>query len=328
MRFQPSDAAVALRDATHDLLTAEVPPAVVRAGWPDGDIEVVRTAWRKLAESGAVGALVPDSEGGLGLDEEALVPTLECLGYAGLPMPVVETIAVAAPLLAGRAWLPDVLAGRATVAIPSPGSALVGYGQDCELVAVVSDQAVRLYELAEARLEPVASIDGGRRLARLLETRDGTVLTDDPDDVSRAHLRGVVGTAAVLVGLSRRMLDLTVGHVTHREQFGVPIGSFQAVKHALASALLSVRFARPAVLAAGWALAADAADAGLHASAAKALASEAAVLVARTALQCHGAMGYTTEYDLHLFAKRAWATAPTWGDAAAHRDRVAARLGL
>jgi alkylation response protein AidB-like acyl-CoA dehydrogenase len=82
------------------------------------------------------------------------------------------------------------------------------------------------------------------------------------------------------------------------------------------------------VLAAGWALATDAPDVATHASAAKALASEAALLVARTALQCHGAIGYTTEHDLHLFAKRAWATAPTWGDAAWHRRRIAAYLGL
>jgi hypothetical protein len=146
--------------------------------------------------------------------------------------------------------------------------------------------------------------------------------------MAAAYLRGVVGTAALLVGLSRRMLDLTVGYVRQREQFGVPIGSFQAVKHALASALLSLRFARPAVLAAGWALASETADAATYASAAKALASETALLVARTALQCHGAIGYTTEYDLHLFAKRAWATAPTWGSAEEHRRRIGTQLGL
>jgi alkylation response protein AidB-like acyl-CoA dehydrogenase len=76
------------------------------------------------------------------------------------------------------------------------------------------------------------------------------------------------------------------------------------------------------VLAAGWAQSAGADDAAVQTSAAKVLASDAALLVARTSIQCHGAMGYTTEYDLHLFAKRAWALAPSWGSAAWHRARI------
>jgi alkylation response protein AidB-like acyl-CoA dehydrogenase len=122
------------------------------------------------------------------------------------------------------------------------------------------------------------------------------------------------------------MLDLTVDYVRNREQFGAPIGSFQAVKHALASALVAVEFAEPAVLAAAWAQSAG--DGERETALAKVLASDATRLVARTAIQCHGAMGYTTEYDLHLFAKRAWALAADWGDAAAHRSRLADALGV
>jgi alkylation response protein AidB-like acyl-CoA dehydrogenase len=114
--------------------------------------------------------------------------------------------------------------------------------------------------------------------------------------------------------------------VRGREQYGVPIGSFQAVKHALASALVAVEFAEPAVLAAGWAQSTGGGE--REASLAKVLASDAAHLLARTAIQCHGAMGYTTEYDLHLFAKRAWALAASWGDAASHRARLAGALGV
>jgi alkylation response protein AidB-like acyl-CoA dehydrogenase len=82
------------------------------------------------------------------------------------------------------------------------------------------------------------------------------------------------------------------------------------------------------VLAAGWAQACAAADAAEQTSVAKVLASDAATTVARAAIQCHGAIGYTTEYDLHLFAKRAWALAPSWGSASWHRRRLAAGLGL
>jgi alkylation response protein AidB-like acyl-CoA dehydrogenase len=124
------------------------------------------------------------------------------------------------------------------------------------------------------------------------------------------------------------MLTMTIGHVNSRRQFGVPVGSFQAVKHQLADAYLVIEFARPAVLAAGWAQAAAAGDAAEQTSIAKVLASDAAVSVARAAIQCHGAIGYTTEYDLHLFVKRAWALAASWGSASWHRRRLAAALGL
>jgi Acyl-CoA dehydrogenase, C-terminal domain len=92
--------------------------------------------------------------------------------------------------------------------------------------------------------------------------------------------------------------------------------------------LVAVEFARPAVLAAAWAQAAGAPDAAAQVSAAKVLASDAARLVARTALQCHGAIGYTTEYDLHLYAKRAWALIPAWGSPDWHRARLATYLGV
>ena len=138
----------------------------------------------------------------------------------------------------------------------------------------------------------------------------------------------MLATAAMLNGLSARMLDITVGYVKEREQFGQPVGGFQAIKHALANALVAAEFARPAALAAAWAHAHGEPGAAAGASMAKVLAADAARLVARTAIQCHGAIGYTTEYDLHLFAKRAWALIPSWGTPEWHRARLAEHLGL
>jgi alkylation response protein AidB-like acyl-CoA dehydrogenase len=119
------------------------------------------------------------------------------------------------------------------------------------------------------------------------------------------------------------MLDMTVEYVIERQQFGVAVGSFQAVKHHLADARIALEFARPLVYRAAWSLATDDPDCEVHASMAKAMASDAALLAGRKALQCHGAIGYSFEYDLHLFMKRAWALASTWGDARAHRSRLA-----
>jgi len=140
--------------------------------------------------------------------------------------------------------------------------------------------------------------------------------------------RAALGAAAQLIGLAQTMLDLAVAHVRDRHQFGAPVGSFQAVKHQLADALTELAFARPAVYAATWSVAHDLPSRAEDVSTAKALASEAALFVGRRALQCHGAIGYTVEHDLHLYMKRAWALARAHGDAAWHRRRLASILGI
>jgi alkylation response protein AidB-like acyl-CoA dehydrogenase len=138
------------------------------------------------------------------------------------------------------------------------------------------------------------------------------------DDADLAAL----GAAAQLVGLGQRMLDMTVDYAKQREQFGVPIGSFQAVKHHLADALKELAFARPAVRRAAATLAPP------DVSMAKAMASDAASFSARQALQCHGAIGYTVEHDLHRFLQQTWKLARTFGDAAWHRERIANHLEI
>lgn len=334
MRFCLDETALALRDAASGLLAAEVTPAVIRDGWPGGTGKLVAAAWQRLAAVGALGTLVPEERDGLGLDENSLVPLLEEVGRSGLPGPAAETVAVAAPLLAGH-HLAGLLAGEVMVTAQLTGGDLVPYGLGqpgaaAPLVVLRDGLALRLYERGELDLEPVTAVDGSLSAARLARRPDagGTLLTDDPAVVEAAWRRGVLATSALLTGLSRRMLDLTVGYVKQREQYGVPIGSFQAVKHALANALVAVEFARPLVLAAAWYQAAGADEAAAHVSAAKAAASDAAALVARTAIQCHGAIGYTTEYELHLYAKRAWALIPAWGSPDWHRDRLATLLGV
>jgi alkylation response protein AidB-like acyl-CoA dehydrogenase len=333
MEFAVADEAAALRDAVDELLTARATTALIRSAWGTGPHADVRAVWRGLADVGVTGALVPEAAGGLGLDENALVPVLERLGYSGLPGPVVETVAVAAPLLAaaGHPALPDVVSGAALITAHLGASAtaaqLVPYLQMADYVLLRGDDdALRLYARGDLDAEPVRAVDGSRQLARLRATpAGGTVVAAGAD---AAWQRAVLGTAATLVGLAARMLSMTVEYVGSRRQFGVPVGSFQAVKHRLADAYVAVEFARPAVLAAGWAQAVAAADAGEQTSVAKVLASDAATAVAAAALQCHGAIGYTTEYDLHLFAKRAWALASSWGSASWHRRRLAAILNL
>jgi len=183
--------------------------------------------------------------------------------------------------------------------------------------------AAQVGPAADSPTRPATADDrAGRSMSQAEE-----VVTADPAVIELARDRGALGTAALLVGLGQAMLDMTVAYVRERQQFSVPIGSFQAVKHHLADAALALEFARPAVWRAAWSVAHHEPTCARDASMAKAMASDAAQLVGRKALQCHGAIGYTVEADLHLYLKRTWALARSWGDSAHHTDRVAAALG-
>jgi alkylation response protein AidB-like acyl-CoA dehydrogenase len=319
VRFALTDEQVDMRDAVRDLLAKECPPAVVRAAWDAPVGELDRGVWDSLDAMGVLGLLVPEADGGLGLDETWVVPILEEAGRVALPHPLVETALVAAPLLGlSGGMVATDLGGPLVPAAADADTLLLRWGHT--LVRVDRDGA---------DLTPVATVDGARRGASVAHTdTTGEPLTEDPAVVDLALDRGALGTAALLVGLGQAMVDLTVGYVTERKQFGVPIGSFQAVKHHLANAALALEFARPAVARAAWSMAQGEPTRARDVSMAKVLATEAADTAGRAALQCHGAIGYTVEADLHLFQKRAWALARSWGDTAHHTDRVAAALQL
>jgi alkylation response protein AidB-like acyl-CoA dehydrogenase len=324
MHFGFDDDQLAFRDAVRDLLDKECTPAAVRAAWdaPPGGLD--RGVWERLTDMGVPATLVPADAGGLGLDERSLVLVLEEAGRAALPHPLVETAAIAAPLVAGDA----LGAGLVATDLGGPHVACAA-DADRLLLHDAGSGALHLVDPAAAALTPVATVDGARRAATVdWQPSPETVVTDDPAAVALAFDRGAFGTAALLVGLGQRMLDLTVAYVSERRQFGVPVGSFQAVKHHLADALKELAFARPAVHRAAHTLATGDPDRARDVSMAKAMASDAARFVGRQALQCHGAIGYTVEHDLHLYLKRTWALAAAWGDAAWHRDRVAGAIGL
>jgi alkylation response protein AidB-like acyl-CoA dehydrogenase len=361
MRFAFTDDQLLFRDTVRDLLAKECQPEQVRYAWVDDDGRL-RDVWDALGEMGVLGVQVPETSGGLGLTELDLVLLLEETGRVALPDPIVETAAVAAPLLAEVAaqvladaasqpaalttgsaatgewvapWLTRLAGGGAIVAVALGDSPLVSHGIDADLlIGVHPDRPGRLVAVDGTKVDGVAqpSVDGARTLATVdWAATDEVVLAEGPAAdalIARALDRGALGTAAQLLGLGNQLLDLTVAYVKERQQFGVPIGSFQAIKHHLADALLALEFARPVVYGAAWALAdqsgaVPAGHASRAASHAKVAASDAARLVGRQALQCHGAIGYTVEYDLHLYLKRVWALSQAFGGADHHRRRVA-----
>jgi alkylation response protein AidB-like acyl-CoA dehydrogenase len=128
--------------------------------------------------------------------------------------------------------------------------------------------------------------------------------------------------AAQMLGATERMLSMAADYAKTRKQFGQPIGSFQAVKHLLANVAVRLEFARPVVWRAAYALHHGHPHAPTHVSHAKLAATDAAMLAAETAIQVHGAMGYTYEVDLHYWMKRTWALAGAWGDVSFHQQRV------
>ena len=135
--------------------------------------------------------------------------------------------------------------------------------------------------------------------------------------------RAAVMSSAEMLGAARRCLDMSVEYAKVREQFGQPIGSFQAIRHRCAEMLLEVENAHAAVYYAAWALTAGAEDAAIASSICKAYVSEAARKVCGDAIQVHGGIGFTWEYDLHLYMKRAKALEPLYGDAEYHRELIA-----
>ncbi|MEY2473987.1 MAG: hypothetical protein QOK28_3316 [Actinomycetota bacterium] len=315
MNFALSDDQAAFRDAARDLFAKEMTPADVRAAAAAPAGELDRGVWASLDTMGVLALLVPEADGGLGLDESFLIPILEEAGRVALPHPLVESAMVAAPLVGAVGMVSSDLGG------PN-----VACAADADRFLLKRGASLVLVERGDVSLTPLPTVDAARRAARVESGLAGRIVSSKKSVIELALDRGALGTAAMLVGLGEAMLDMTVAYVVDRHQFGVPVGSFQAVKHHLADARLALEFARPVVWRAAWSVAHDAPTRARDVSTAKAMASDAAELVARKALQCHGAIGYTVEADLHLFLKRTWALSRAWGDAAHHADRVVAAL--
>ena len=326
MRFAFTEDQLLFQKAVRDLLAKECPPAAVREAWASPPLP---DRWRRLADMGVVGVLAPVDAGGLGLSEVDLVLPLEECGRAALPEPILETAAVVVPLLvaAGDCRVDKVVAGDLGVAVGlTDAGPHVSGGVEAGLLILQDGEDLHAVDPAAVTSDPVASLDPTRRLRTVTWTPSPqTKLALPPGSAADAFDRGALAAAAVLVGLADRMVEQAADYARDREQFGQPIGSFQAVKHLLADALLRIDFARPAVYRAAWSVAQPATPAvirGRDVSMAKAYASDAATRAARVALQVHGAIGYTWEHDLHLWMKRGWALAGAWGDAAWHRRRV------
>ena len=362
MDFAFNEEQAELRQAVHQVFEAECPVSALRAfesADAEGRAALARARWGVVAGLGAPALVVPESAGGLGLSDVDLVGILEEAGWAALPEPLLETAALAAPTLATLLPAPtagtslDELLNGATVAV---GGIDVGVGGPTSPTTVAPDGMLHtprvsgaltagLFLLAcrdadsgwqlhivpasSCSVIPTPALDPTRDLSSVTwPLSSDTLLAYGVAAEALVQLladRAAAGSAALLIGLADRMITLAADYAKDRRQFGQPIGSFQAVKHLLANARVKLEFARPATYRAAWSLATAQPTVSHDASMAKAMASDAADLAARVALQVHGAIGYTWECDLHFFMKRTWALSRAWGDAPTHRRLVLAQ---
>jgi alkylation response protein AidB-like acyl-CoA dehydrogenase len=294
MDLELSDDQFALRDGIASMLAARVTMERVRAGFD-------RAMFDELAGAG-VFSLRTD-----GFSWSDCVVVFEQLGSACVPGPLVPS------LLAADGRITGVLAGE--------------WVEHLDALDRVVIPGVGFY--AAERLAAVPSpwpLDPCTPIARVERVPTDIVPLDIDWTVWRRA--GAVLTAALQLGLSDRLTDMTVAYAKERTQFDRPIGGFQAIKHLCADMLVRTEVARAAVYAAGAHL--DDPDAlpdiERAISTAKLLAGEAAIANGKTATQVHGGMGFTWEVDVHLYLKRAWVLDTHFGSSYTHADAVAAAL--
>jgi alkylation response protein AidB-like acyl-CoA dehydrogenase len=349
MDFRLTDEQRDLRDAVRDYLAGEHGPELLRR--LDAERRPDPAVWDGLIAMGLGGLLVGEAEGGLGLGlVEAALVAVE-LGRFNVSEPIADSALVAAPLLVPEQQA-RVAAGMLRVALGHPVNPWIadldqagllyagGAATTVESIAATPNPFVS--SEVETRSAGGAFLDYARNERSKEEAGASTVGVTAPiagiDPLRRLfaplpcaadeHLldRAALIAAAQLVGGAEAMLAQATDYANTREQFGQKIGGFQAIKHHLATVAVKIEFARPTLWRAAYAAEHGHARAAVAISHAKIAATDAAMLAAETAIQVHGAMGYTYEVDLHFWMKRAWALAGAWGDRAFHLRRIEAAV--
>ena len=338
MELSFSDEQDFLREAVRGTVDRAASLPTVRTWVLEGDVDHA-TAHGIAVEQGWTGIGIPEEAGGQGGALLELAILAEELGRAAVPADTLYASILAARALAGAPEAAELVeqlaAGETTAALAVHGSRpldaqgepqLVVGGPAAEHLVAVDGGTLAVHAAGDCERTPRLLVDRTRSVADVR-------LAGQPALTAQGDLTDLAGWAAVLVsadalGACQRMLDLTVEYVGQRVQFGVPVGSFQAVKHAASEVVVAIEGARAALHYAAWAGGAQEPGWLTDAWVAKQRAARAAVLVADKALFLHGAVGYTWEHDLQLLFKRAKSDAALWGGAPAYEDRIADALQL
>jgi alkylation response protein AidB-like acyl-CoA dehydrogenase len=304
-----------IKGVARELLAARSPFAKVREAAEGARYD--EALWTEIIELGWPGIAVGEQYGGQGLGAVELAMLLEELGYACAATPFLSTAVAAAVIQAAGSgaqrerWLPGLVSGELTAGL-GPAD-VVADGAGAAVVVLLDGDEAQL--ITEPQAEPVVMIDATRRFARV---------TGDAEPLGAgAAGRVLAGVSAEVVGVCQRALEMTVEYVKDRKQFGVPVGSFQAVAHRCAQMLLNTESARSTAYYAAWAADADPNRLGEASALAAAAAADGGREVAASAIQAHGGIGFTWEADVHWLYKRAQLDTALLGGAGRHRAALA-----
>ncbi len=350
MKFELSEDQALLRQSTRDFLTTEWPIEKARRIMEQEPRGYDLGSWKRMAELGYLGLILPDSAGGQGLGAIELAIVLEEVGRACMPGPYFDVVLAAALLAAAgghNQLLAEINAGTKLVTIARNDAAFSGAngqttafagGRLCgtkyfvpfaaeadALLAVTGDGPCLAH--APFKFTPLPTLDLGQRFAKV-EFDHNATRVGAPALLDRVDQLAAVGAAATLLGLMSRALELTLDYVRTRQTFGKPIGAFQALQHRMADMMLKTESTRSAVYRAAWCFDTADSDTALACAAAKAYAGDASRLVCGEAIQMHGGIGFTWELDLHLYFKRAKTLEQHYGSTEVQLQRALAAAGF
>jgi alkylation response protein AidB-like acyl-CoA dehydrogenase len=317
MHFDLNDTQQEIKRVAHELLASRSPFAKVREAAESGKYDPA--LWQELVELGWPGIAVGAEHGGQDLGAVELAVVLEELGYACAATPLLSTATAAAVIQATgtpeqrERWLPALASGEATAGLGS--AELAADAHDAAVIVLLDGDEAQLVDRQSADVTAVETIDPTRRFATV--NGQGEPLGAGAADRAR------IAIAAEVVGVCQRALDMTLEYVKERKQFGVPVGSFQAVSHRCAAMLLNTESARSAVYFAAWTADADPDRLAEGAALAAGAAADGGREATASAIQAHGGIGFTWEADVHWLYKRAQLDAALLGGGKRHRAALA-----
>jgi alkylation response protein AidB-like acyl-CoA dehydrogenase len=336
MRFDLDDDRALLKQSTREFLEAESPLAEARAIMEDGAEGYSKAIYRSLAELGYLGLILPEAKGGSDAGWVGLAAVLEEMGRAAFPGPFLDLV-IAGEALRGAGgevasgWLNQLVAGDALVVLAqaetlsgeepgTPGTRFaagrvrgtkhfVPFGASADALLVTTDAGLCVVARPEAGwdAEDLECLDHAQRFAAITLDAPATLLADAPTSaraLASCTRLAAFGASALMLGLIERSLEMAVSYTMERQAFGAPIASFQALQHREADMFLQTEATRAAVYRAAWAADCAPEQAPLLVAVAKVQAGDAGRKVCGENIQLHGGVGYTWEYDPHVYFKR------------------------
>jgi alkylation response protein AidB-like acyl-CoA dehydrogenase len=328
MNFIFTEEQIQFKDAIKSFLAEECAPDSIRDGWQKNKSFNLER-WKNLIELGVLSSNLSEEKGGLGMDQVTLAMMVEEMGYAGLPEPVAEQIFLVNDVIP---FLPKNITeavesnyndGTQYIALAHPLAPNPLFLNDAAGLILLDSSECKFIAKDDMDFESISSNDPSRELFQIISMNKVISASENFDEINTVvSARGALMSAALLIGLAQKMIDLSSVYVLDRTQFGKPIGSFQAVKHMLADVAVKIEFAKPAVYRAAYSLSENNPKSALHCAHAKFMCAQAAELACKNSIQAHGAMGYTWEMDLHIYMRKAWSMMACWGNEDRQQDII------